>query len=154
VPSRVLTSSRQTYRFEHALVSLDDGRRLSAAESPPLHNSREPIGFYPNLGQAQYHLPSARAAFPGLRHRVMSDGEQWADVDLGSGYESEHDRIEPEMRRSDSAGEMGARTGCSAPPGRPCLTINGQRIFGREDVDQGSGAFRTYTVLSGMRVMG
>lgn len=26
--------------FEHALVSLDDGRRLSAAENPPLHNSR------------------------------------------------------------------------------------------------------------------
>jgi hypothetical protein len=26
--------------FEHALVSLDDGRRLSAAENQPLHNSR------------------------------------------------------------------------------------------------------------------
>ncbi len=26
--------------FEHALVSLDDGRRLSAAENPPLRNSR------------------------------------------------------------------------------------------------------------------
>jgi len=37
---------------------------------------------------------------------VMSDGEQWADVDRGSGYKSEHDRIEPEMRRSYSAGEM------------------------------------------------
>jgi hypothetical protein len=38
--------------FEHApLVSLDDGRRLSAAENPPLHNSREPIGSSPNWGQ-------------------------------------------------------------------------------------------------------
>jgi hypothetical protein len=36
--------------FEHALVSLDDGRRLSAAENPPLHNSREPIGSSPNWG--------------------------------------------------------------------------------------------------------
>jgi hypothetical protein len=36
----------------------------------------------------------------------MSDGEQQADVDRGSGYKSEHDRIEPEMRRSYSAGEM------------------------------------------------
>lgn len=36
--------------FEHALVSLDDGRRLSAAENPPLHNSREPIS---ELGQTR-----------------------------------------------------------------------------------------------------
>ena len=28
---------------EHALVSLDDGCRLSAAENPPLGNSREPL---------------------------------------------------------------------------------------------------------------
>jgi len=39
--------------FEHALVSLDDGRRLSAAENPPLHNSREPIGSSPNWGQTR-----------------------------------------------------------------------------------------------------
>jgi hypothetical protein len=37
--------------FEHALVSLDDGRRLSTAENPPLHNSREPIGSSPNWGR-------------------------------------------------------------------------------------------------------
>ena len=39
--------------FEHAPVSLDDGRRLSAAENPPLHNSREPIGSSPNWGQTR-----------------------------------------------------------------------------------------------------
>ena len=39
--------------FEHALVSLDDGRRLSAAENPPLHNSREPIGSSPYWGQTR-----------------------------------------------------------------------------------------------------
>ena len=39
--------------FEHALVSLDDGRRLSTAENPPLHNSREPIGSSPNWGQTR-----------------------------------------------------------------------------------------------------
>jgi hypothetical protein len=39
--------------FEHALVSLDDGCRLSAAENPPLHNSREPIGSSPNWGQTR-----------------------------------------------------------------------------------------------------
>jgi hypothetical protein len=38
--------------FEHALVSLDGGR-LSAAENPPLHNSREPIGSSPNWGQTR-----------------------------------------------------------------------------------------------------
>jgi hypothetical protein len=37
--------------FEHAPVSLDDGRRLSAAENPPLHDSREPIGSSPNWGR-------------------------------------------------------------------------------------------------------
>ena len=42
--------------FEHALVSLDDGRRLSAAENPPLHNSREPIGSSPNWGTVEYEL--------------------------------------------------------------------------------------------------
>ena len=68
---------------------------------------------------------NAPAAFPGLRHRVMSDGEQWADVDRGSGYKGEHDRIEPEMRRSYSAGEMAPEL---AVLRRPCLTINRQRI--------------------------
>jgi hypothetical protein len=39
--------------FEHAQVSLDGGRRLSATENPPLHNSREPIGSSPNWGQTR-----------------------------------------------------------------------------------------------------
>jgi hypothetical protein len=50
-------------------------------------------------------LKAARIQVCPSRHRVMSDGKQWADVDRGSGYKSEHDRIEPEMRRS-YAGEM------------------------------------------------
>ena len=44
--------------FEHALVRLDDGRRLSAAENPPLHNSREPIGSSPNWGRPVRALPA------------------------------------------------------------------------------------------------
>src|ERR1700733_672983 len=77
--------------------------RLAAA--PPEYAERLRGHKYVRLDTGR-EPGNAPAAFPGLRHRVMSDGEQWADVDHGSGYKSEHDRIEPEMRRSHSAGEM------------------------------------------------
>ena len=38
--------------FEHALVSLDNGRRLSAAENQPLHNSRA-HRIFSELGQTR-----------------------------------------------------------------------------------------------------
>ena len=54
------------------------------------------------------------------------DGDQFPGVDPGSGYDGKHDRIEPQRRSSYSVGEGGDRTGCSAPLGRWCLTINRQ----------------------------
>jgi hypothetical protein len=62
----------------------------------------------------------------------MSDGEQWADVDRGSGYKSEHDRIEPEMRRSYSAGEMAPELAVlRRPAARASRSIgNAQSAFG------------------------
>lgn len=58
--------------FEHALVSLDDGRRLSAAENPPLRNSRESHRVFSELGAdpfVQDLLVRARPSGHGSRTR-------------------------------------------------------------------------------------
>jgi hypothetical protein len=109
------------------VVSGGDGAVLAELAEGTLHNIALPVGRRVEGGREAAATPehaarvrgykhvrldtgrgpgNAPAAFPSLRHRVMSDGEQWADVDRGSGYKSEHDRIESEMRRSYSPGEM------------------------------------------------
>ena len=72
---------------------------------------------------------NAPAAFPGLRHRVMSDGEQWADVDRGSGYKVSTTGSSPKCE-GVTAQERWRQNWLFCAAGRPCLTINRQRIVG------------------------
>ncbi len=100
--------------FEHALVTLDDRRRLSAAEKPPWHNSREPIGSCPRAAagrRTDNMYGRGRRVHPGVASAVAFHASPAAGTSAGMVSV----RVVPGMVRAKSA--PNAAAGLTAPDG-------------------------------------